>query len=165
MLMSFPQPIFGQDTFFTLVQLFFTNAAHMPSIVMLLYRRCAGWVVIAFIQTQVLRLRLGHFGSIYNDGFNRFVQQFRIMDIGPCDDIDNGPPSRSVKMLFFEPFLPRSVGLAPISSPPNEPCPSFHRRLAIPNLPTPMLHILPPTTPKSWETNRCPPNVGTFDGS
>ncbi len=86
MLMSFPQPIFGQDTFFTLVQLFFTNAAHMPSIVMLLYRRCAGWVVIAFIQTQVLRLRLGHFGSIYNDGFNRFVQQFRIMDIGPCDD-------------------------------------------------------------------------------
>src|SRR5215471_8189877 len=38
--------------------------------------------------------------------------------------IDKGPPAASVKTLFLVPFLARSVGLGPISSPPERAFPS-----------------------------------------
>jgi hypothetical protein len=82
MLMFFPQPTDEQGTFFTLAQLLFPNAANVARVVVLFYRRLTCGIVIALIQAQILWLRLGRLGSIYYNGFDRFIQQFRIMNIG-----------------------------------------------------------------------------------
>lgn len=49
---------------------------------MFLHHCFSGRIVIAFIQTLMLRLLLGRLRSIHNNGFNRFLQQFRIDHIG-----------------------------------------------------------------------------------
>lgn len=61
MLMSFRQPTDEQDTFFTLTQFFFSNAANMTPVVAPFYCRLAGRIIIAFIQAQIL---LNDSGSI-----------------------------------------------------------------------------------------------------
>src|SRR5512141_180375 len=84
MLMFFRQPSGEPETFFTLAQLLFANPANMPDVVMFLDRCVSGWIVIAFIQAQMLWFLLGRLGSIHHNRFNRFLQQFRIDDIGTC---------------------------------------------------------------------------------
>ena len=101
MLTFFPPPIVEQDAFFTPAQLLFTNTANMPRIAVLLYRRLACWVVIAFVQTKMLRLCFRYFRSFHHNGFNRFVQQLRIVNICPRDNNRKRPaqPIRQ-KALF-----------------------------------------------------------------
>ena len=52
------------------------------------------------------------------DGIEQFVQGFAVVDIGSGQQKASGMPCRSVTRWRLVPGLPRSVGLAPVASPP-----------------------------------------------
>ena len=76
----------------------------------------------------------------------------------------NGPPCPSTSRLRLLPALPRSVGLGPIRSPPNVPCPWPRLPPAIPSPRRPTLRTVPPRLPYSaQDTQFHPPLKGAMD--
>ena len=61
--------------------------------------------------------------------------------LAPATTRLRGPPSPSTNRLRLLPALPRSVGLGPIASPPDELYPGRNPLLAIPSPHLPALHI------------------------
>ena len=82
----------------------------------------------------------------------------------PATVMLKGPPSRSTSRLRFTPALPRSVGLGPIRSPQNEPCPWLRLPPAIPSPRPPSLHTPPLALPTFGARYPTPPTVERCDG-
>ena len=72
--------------FFTLLVLFLlADAANVSLVVALGQNRLARFIIIAFVQTQVLRGLLGRRGAFYDDGIQCGRQQQMIIYICSCD--------------------------------------------------------------------------------
>ena len=74
-----------------------------------------------------------------------------------------GPPSPSTRRLRLVPALPRSVGLGPIRSPQNVPCPWLRLPTAIPSPRHPTLRTPPQGLPTFGARHPPPPTVERCD--
>ena len=86
MLMSFPRPSGEPETFFSPAPFLFPNAPDMAGVLVFLYRFFSRWIVIAFVQAQMLWFRFGGLGSVYDNRFQALIQQFRVWHIGTRHD-------------------------------------------------------------------------------
>ena len=67
------------------IQFLFSDSANVGDMPTTRRRRAARGIIITLIQTQVLFLAWGRCGLGYDDGLQRALQQFRVMDIGASD--------------------------------------------------------------------------------
>ena len=81
----------------------------------------------------------------------------------PATTMLKGPPSPSTRRLRLVPALPRSVGLGPIRSPQNVPCPWLRLPPAIPSPRHPTLRTPPPGLPTFGARRPSPPTVERCD--
>jgi hypothetical protein len=81
-------------------------------------------VIVAGVQAEVLWLGLGRLWALDHDRLDRLGQQQVVVDVGRGDDDCQRSTTALDQQAFFEPFLPRSVGLGPIWSPPLRALPS-----------------------------------------
>ena len=81
----------------------------------------------------------------------------------PATTMLKGPPSPSTRRLRLVPALPRSVGLGPIRSPKNVPCPWLRLPPAIPSPRHPTLRTPPPGLPTFGARRPSPPTVERCD--
>src|SRR5262249_10285331 len=65
-----------------------------------------------------LRFFLGWLWALDHDCLDRLIQQEMVVDISRGNHDCQRPALPIDQQAFFEPFLPRSVGLGPIWSPP-----------------------------------------------
>ena len=79
-------------------------------------------IVIPFVQTQVLGFLLGGLWSFDHNGVQGPPRAWHRARLLPQRTMGKGPPS-PLGGLRLVPALPRSVGLGPIRSPQNVPCP------------------------------------------
>lgn len=128
----------GVACFAGIIQLLFADATDMRDVVVFVHRVLAGWVVIAFVQTEMLGRLLAGKRTLDDDGLNRGVKQLGIMPVGAV----HGRTQRSAVALhhqaaFHTGFATvRGVGAAAI--PPNRDLPvapsaACHSQLTPPN--------------------------------
>ena len=94
----------------------------MRLVVVALHHFPSGLFIVALVQAQMLRSLLGGFGTLHHHGVERGFEQLEVR-YAPAITTESGPPEASTRRERFTPLLPLSVGLGPIWSPQNEPCP------------------------------------------
>src|SRR5215204_2561807 len=104
-----------------------SDASDMRLVVVALHDFPSGLFIVALIQAQMLRSLLGGFGTLHHHGVERGFEQLEVRYVRSgyhrCQRFSVG----STRRERFTPFFPLSVGLGPIWSPQNEPCPSPRR--------------------------------------
>ena len=83
----------------------------------------ASRMVIALIQTQGLGLPLRRLRPLHHDGLEGGRQERGVLDIRPGPHYAQRASRRFDHQAAFHPFLPRSVGLRPTTSPPRRALP------------------------------------------
>jgi hypothetical protein len=71
-------------------------------------------VVVAFIQTQSLRLFRSRLGPLDLERLQSAPDQLHVVAVGPLDHHGQRQPRASVSRLRLTPCLPRSVGFGPV---------------------------------------------------
>src|SRR5579871_4699472 len=64
------------------IELLFADATHVSDVTVLLDGGFGGRIVVALVQTQMLRLLLGGLGTLDYDRLQRFGQQLGVMHVG-----------------------------------------------------------------------------------
>src|SRR5918995_6338978 len=83
--------------------------------------------------------------------------------LAPATTTESGPPQASTKMLLFTPFFALSVGLGPMRSPPNGPCPLPCPPLATSNWFRRVPHTPQPRPARSEQGPPARPSAGKYD--
>jgi hypothetical protein len=71
-------------------------------------------IVVAGVQTQMLRFFLDRTRALDHDRLDRLLKQVMVIDVGRSDDDRQRPALTIDQQAFFDPRLARSVGLGPI---------------------------------------------------
>jgi len=100
------------------LRLLSASGADVPAVAVLFDNFPARPVIVAGVQAQVLWLGLGRLWALNHDRLDCLGQQQVVVDVGWGDDDSQRPSLTIDQQGFFEPHLPRSVGLGPILSPP-----------------------------------------------
>jgi hypothetical protein len=93
------------------VQLFFTDAADMRCVAELRHGGFARGIIVAFIQTQVLRRGFSRLGPLDDNGIERQGKQLRIWSIGPADAGSEGPTVPLDQQAFLDARLATVTGI------------------------------------------------------
>src|SRR5919109_1586023 len=100
------------------IELFLTDAPDIRGVVICRHRLMAGWIIIAFAHTKMLRPLSRRLGALHHAGLQGGGQQLGVVDIGRRDGGAQRPSRRFHHEAPFHPFFPRSVGLRPTKSLP-----------------------------------------------
>ena len=73
------------------IQFFFTDAPNMRRVAELDARRFARWVIVTFVQTQMLRLLSRRLRPFNDDSVQRQGKQFGVGRVGSADADREGP--------------------------------------------------------------------------
>ena len=104
--------------------------------------------------------------SFDHNGVQGRLQQLASCTFAPATTMLKGPPSPSTRRLRLVPALPRSVGLGPIRSPQNVPCPCSVCRLPFPVHAIQLFAPLHQGSPHSVQDARpYPPLKGAMNGA
>ena len=106
-----------------LIELLFADAPDVWDVIAFFREFSRGSLVITFVQAQILRRALGGLWRSTTMASSVASRSLKSGTFAPAITTARGPPSASTKRERFTPFFPLSVGLGPIWSPQNGPCP------------------------------------------
>jgi len=76
-------------------------------------------VIVTLVHAHALWFLFGWFWTVNHNALDGFTYQFHVIAIGPFDSEADGHTIPFGQQAAFRPFFPRSVGFAPVSSPPR----------------------------------------------
>src|ERR1051326_8242782 len=91
---------------------------NVPLVMMFFDSLTTHLIVVAGIQTQMLRFFLCWPRALDYDGLDGFLEQDMVIDVGRSDNDRQRPALPVHEQTFFDPCLARSAGLGAIRAPP-----------------------------------------------